>query len=34
MAPLCGEIRQQRNARNTPGAAEAASDVCGELIEL
>jgi hypothetical protein len=31
MAPLCGEIRQQPSARDTPGAAEAAPDVCGEL---
>src|SRR5262245_37714638 len=31
MAPLCGEIRQQRNARGTPGAAEAPPDVCGGL---
>jgi hypothetical protein len=34
MAPLCREIRQQPNARSTPGAAEAAPDVCGGLIKL
>src|SRR5262245_27846655 len=28
MAPLCREIREQRNARDTSGAAEAAPDVC------
>src|SRR5262245_62375715 len=34
MAPLCREVREQRSARGTPGAAEAATDVCGGLIEL
>src|SRR5262245_39173062 len=31
MAPLCREIRQQRNVRGTPGAAKAAPDVRGGL---
>src|SRR5262249_7379266 len=34
MAPLCREIRQQRNAGSISTVAEAALDVCGGLITL
>src|SRR5262249_47420647 len=34
MAPLCREIRQQRNASSISTVAEAALDVCGGLVTL
>src|SRR5262249_33303730 len=34
MAPLCREIRQQRNAGSISTVAEAALDVCGGLTPL